>query len=147
MSVGQNTPGQNVDKGCECIPFNITVDATAAAVLGYNTASLMAAIVATGLTFPSTTAVAATDMLHQIDFGLKPVNGHYSPDGIAGNEVVSTTSDAKLEFPAGGGEWRDLDPMGEEEFKVGMCSALPDFVLNVTEGSIVIISGSVSRPL
>ena len=126
-----------------CMPFTITVDATAVAINGFNSADLIAAIVATGLTCSNGSAFTAGAMLNQLDFGLKPCDGHYSPDGVPGNEVIATSSDAKLEFPAGGGEWRDLDSTGQQAFDLPPYESLNDFNLNVAEGSIVVISGNV----
>lgn len=141
MAIGKNDPGQNTPK-FETQSFSITVSAVAAAVNGFNTAALMARVAATGLLFPSGTAVNTADSIHQRDIGLKPVGGHFF-DGTT--QVESTTSDAQIELPAGGGEWRDLDARGSHDEKVDAGYVLNDFNLNVDQGSIVVISGSVWR--
>ena len=122
-----------------CTPFTITVDATSAEVTGYNSALLMASLIATGLAFSDGTLV--TDgYFSQLDFGLKPVGGDYF-NGTT--QVEASTSDANIEYPANGGEFRDLDPSGSQHFEDRNHQSLNDFNLNVAEGSIVIVSGSV----
>lgn len=136
-------------RGCcskkQCTAFTVTKYA-GASHLYYSTDLLINDIVLSGLKYPDGTLVSNADYLNQLDVGLKPLGGHFSSDGVIGSESVSTTADAKIEYPAGGGEWRDLDPRGDQFIHVFDGQNINnDFGLNIKQGSIVVISGSVCK--
>lgn len=80
--------------------------------------------------------VNPNDEIRQIDVSLKPVGGDYY-NGVT--QSVSTSANANIEYPAGGGEWRDLDPLGG--LFLESSGEIDDLNIVIDEGSIVIVSG------
>lgn len=105
----------------------------------YTTADLLGIAVARGATFRADgSAVAATDVVTEVEADLKPVNAHGFNEGDDTQPVTATTSDAAYE---NNGSWTDIDPSGGRNDGEETTTNVPTSVDNifVANGSIVTI--------
>lgn len=111
----------------------------------FTPATILANLIAQGALHQNGAAFAATDLLVQIDLGLKPENGDGQCwDAATGSFIpeIATTCQAIVKVNGG---LTDIDAQGEREFRgsvindVQMPTSFQE--VTVTEGSIVVASG------
>lgn len=145
MQIGNNSSKENKLYAQHCADFNLNVCENITAQ------GLIDQLVATGATYgDGTTLVAATDIIHFAQIGLKDVNGEGDVwNGLDAFEPkVATACDAKI--IASGGEY-DLDAGGISPTYTGATIAgvkQPNSLqsIEVVEGSIVTVALTVCQP-